>query len=40
MEKNDVRTDAERVRARYGGEGNDTIEVDRKGYERKDGVGT
>jgi len=40
MEKNDVRTDAERVKARFRREDTDTIEVERKGYERKDGVGT
>jgi len=37
MEKNDVRTDAERMRNRMG---QDAEEGDRKGYERKDGVGT
>jgi len=37
MEKNDVRTDTERMRQRMG---QDVEEADRKGYERKDGVGT
>lgn len=40
MEKNDVRTDADRVRARYGEDTVVVSEDDRKGYERKDGVGT
>jgi hypothetical protein len=41
MEKNDVLTDKERVRQRFGG-GKDTEMGDgeRRGFERKDGVGT